>query len=223
MSRLLILALVCLAACDREKEPQDLAGGLRDPAPPPTARKPDPVSPPTGYPALKQSHDSLREEIERAEEALQQGRPPEARLVKQQVRLIDNLIVATERAIREEARQGVQHTHALLQQQHGKLHQKRSEVWAEIAEMEQILAEARKGAGAGVPPGFTEAEIRDRLGDFREMARKIEQDLDELRARLQKQEDLLKLETIPPQGETLLTKELEALRESRQRLEALLK
>jgi hypothetical protein len=73
-----------------------------------------------------------------------------------------------------------------------------------------------------LPAGFTEAEIKDRLSDFQKAATKLEGDWKDLRGQMAKKEELLKLDVIPPQGETLFTKELTELKRTRKRVEALL-
>ena len=73
-----------------------------------------------------------------------------------------------------------------------------------------------------LPAGFTVEELKDRIGDFKEQGRKIDKDWDEVKAAMKKKEELLKLEEIPSQGETLFTKELAELKETRKRVEALL-
>ena len=87
--------------------------------------------------------------------------------------------------------------------------------------MQTLLDNHKKGVDA-LPAGFTEAEITDRLDDFREAARKLDKEWEDLRAQMAKKEELLKLDVIPPQGETLFTKELTELRRTRMRVEALL-
>jgi hypothetical protein len=212
---LLAITLLCVSACNRDRDPKKNAGGKAAPAP-----KPAPESPTTGISQIQKMHDDLMEDIAEQEKQVKAGRPAEQRLVRGQLTGIDILIRSTEMAIVLDTRRTVQLEHGLLRQKESKLIRARTETHVEIAEMEKLLADHKKDAGS-LPAGFTEAELTDRLGDFREQAQKIEKEREEVRRAMRQKEDLLKLDVIPPQGETLFTKELEELKLTRKRVEAL--
>ena len=219
MSRVPPLALILcvVAACNREPTAVTVerSDGSRK-----TTEKPPPVAPTTGISQIQKGHDEIRREIAKVEKELEGGQRPQVWLVEQQVKLVDNLIVATERAIKEESRMQVRHSHGRLRKQESQLIERRTEVSTEIQEMRRLLDESAKGVGK-IPAGFTAAELKDRLGDFQEMARELTKRQDELRAEMRRKEALLREETIPPQEETLFTRELEALVVTKKRVEAL--
>ncbi|MCI0587284.1 MAG: hypothetical protein L0323_10635, partial [Planctomycetes bacterium] len=95
----------------------------------------------------------------------------------------------------------------------------RSDLAEGILEIQRYL-DAIKGGGKP-PEGFTEDELKDRLGQRQEQARELEKEEDGIRAQMQEKEDLLTKGNPPPQGETLHTHELDALKELKARIEAL--
>ena len=212
---LLAITLLCVSACNRDRDPKKNGGGQAAPA-----AKPAPESPTTGISQIQKMHDDLMEDIAEQEKQVEAGRPAEQRLVRGQLTGIDILIRSTEMAIVLDTRRTVQLEHGLLRQKESKLIRARNETYGEIAEMEKLLDDFKKDAGS-LPAGFTEAELKDRLGDFRKKAQEIENDREEVRRAMRQKEDLLKLDVIPPQGETLFTKELKELQLTRKRVEAL--
>ena len=219
MSRVPLLALILcvVAACDRE--PAVVAVKRADGGRKATV-KPPPVAPTTGIGQVQKGHDEIRREIAKIEKELEGGKRPQVWLVEQQVKVVKNLIVAAELAIKEETRMQVRHSHGQLRLRESELIKRRSEVSTEIQEIRRILDESAKGVGK-IPAGFTTAELKDRLGDFQEMSRDLNKQQDELRAEMRRKEALLREDTIPPQEETLFTRELEALEVTKKRVEAL--
>jgi len=212
---LLAITLLCVSACNGDRDPKKNPGGKTAPV-----AKPAPESPTTGISQIQKMHDDLKEDIAEQEKRVKAGQPTEQRLVRGQLTGLDILIRSTEMAIVLDTRRTVQLEHGLLRQKESKLIRGRNETHTEIAEMEKLLADHTKGVGA-LPAGFTEAELKDRLGDFREKAQEIEKEREDVRGEMRKREELLKLDVIPPQGETLFTKELTELKLTRKRAEAL--
>jgi len=215
-SCLFALTLLCVAACNGDRD------ATIDPKPAATAAKPAPESPTTGISQIQKMHDELKEDIAEQEKRVKAGQRPEQRLVRGQLTGIVILIKSTEMAIVLDTRRMVQREHGLLRRKESRIIRSRNENYAEVAEMETILANDAKGVGA-IPAGFSKAELQDRIGDFKEKVRKLEKEWEGLRAEMKRKEELLKLDVVPPQGETLFTKELTELKLTRQRVEALLK
>jgi len=212
---LLAITLLCVSACNGDRDAKKNPGGK--PAP---AAKPAPESPTTGISQIQKMHDDLKEDIAEQERQVQAGQPAEQRLVRGQLTGIDILIRSTEMAIVLDTRRTVQLEHGLLRQKESKLIRARNETYGEIAEMEKLLDDFKQDPDS-LPAGFTEAELKDRLGDFRKKAEEIENEREEVRRAMRQKEDLLQLDVIPPQGETLFTKELKELKLTRKRVEAL--
>jgi hypothetical protein len=211
--RLLALALllpILATACNGDRNPTNANPGGKS-----AAAKPPPESPTTGISQIQTMHDELKEDIAIQEARVKGGQPAEARLVRGQLTGIDILIRSTEMAIGLDTRQTVQREHAILRQKESRIIKGRNEAYAEVLEMQRAIDTDT------LPAGFTKEEIQDRIGDFKEQARMLEKDWEEVRAAMRKKEELLKLEVIPPQGETLFTKELAELRLTRKRVEAL--
>ncbi|MHC4164572.1 MAG: hypothetical protein ACYTDU_01025 [Planctomycetota bacterium] len=215
---LLALTLLCVAACNGDRD----ATTIVDPGKSATVAKPAPESPTTGISQIQKMHDELKEDLTEQEERVKRGQPAEQRLVRGQLTGIDILIESTELAIVQDTLRMLRREHGLLRQKESKIIRARNENYAEVAEMETILANHANGLGS-IPAGFSEAELKDRVGDFKEAVRKLEKEWEEVRAEMKKKEELLKLDVIPPQGETLFTKELAELKLTRLRVEALQK
>jgi len=211
---LLTLTLLGVAACNGDREPR------KNPSPGDKAAKPPPEAPTTGISQIQNLHDELKEDIAVQEKRVAGGQPAEQRLVRGQLTGIDILIKSTGMAIALDTRQTMQREHAILRQKESRVIQARNETYGEVLEMDAILKNHEEGVGA-LPGGFTEAEIKDRRGDFLEAGRKLDKEWKELRAAMEKKETLLKLDVIPPQAETLFTKELKELQRTRKRAEAL--
>jgi len=216
--RLLLLTtlLVGLAACgdDSGKTP---TGGQKNPAP--TIDNPPPLAP-TGAPRIQSMRQDLFETVARMEQEVDEGRMPERRLFDELKRGIDVLTQATERAIAEEARQLVEHDLASLRVQQGELAKRRVDLVDGIREVSTMVDEIRRGVGRP-PEGFTEDELKDRLGELQEQARALDKEDEEIRARMTEKEKLLAGDTVPPQGRTRYTDELDAIKELRARVDAL--
>jgi len=218
MLRLCLLALTLLgvAACNGDKPKSPTRGGNGA-----KATRPPPEAPTTGITQIQNLHDELKEDITVQEKRVAGGQPAEQRLVRGQLTGIDILIKSTEMAIGLDTRQTMQREHAILRQRESRIIRSRDETYNEILEMNTILDNHEKAGGA-LPAGFTVEELKDRRADFLEAGKKLDQDWKELRAAMEEKEKLLKLDVIPPQGETLFTKELEELQRTRKRVEALL-
>jgi hypothetical protein len=213
---LLSLTLLGVAACNGDKPRNSTSGGNGA-----KAQKPPPEAPTTGISQIQKLHDELKEDIAVQEKRVAGGQPAEQRLVRGQLTGIDILIKSTEMAIVLDTRQTTQREHAILRQKESKIIRARNETYNEILEMNTILDNHEKAGGA-LPAGFTVEELKDRRADFQKAGKKLDEDWKELRAAMAEKEKLLKLDVIPPQGETLFTKELTELRRTRERVEALL-
>ena len=204
--------ILALAACTEEKSP----------VPPPKPRLvKEPTRATTGVRNIQRDYADMSTEITRLEERIAKGEKPERWLVANQLQLVDNLIIAAERAEKEEARLDARHTMTRMRKELGQLEAERQKHFAEIVQIQIYLDEEAKGVG-GIPPGFTAEELRDRLGDRREQAREIEKKKQALAEELGKVEDALKLETVPSTKRNIYTEEIEALRPLRSRIQAIL-
>lgn len=209
MLRALPLILLLLSvACDKKAKPE--------PAPKP--KKPV-VPATTGNPRIRGMREDLLEEVEKAEKEMEGGKMPERRFVDEWKKGADNCIMAAQIAADAEAVLAVQHDLTTLRQKQAELDRKRTDLGEGIAVIKGYLGEMERG---GKPPeGFTEGELKDRLGGKQEEARALEKEDEELRTRLEEKEGVLAQGKVPPQGETLNTHELEAAKELKARVEAL--
>jgi len=214
MRRALPLLLLLPFACDQEAKSKT-AVARTNPGPP----KP-PQLPTTGNPKIREMREGILEEVERAEAALQGGTKPAAHLVANWKKGIDNLIAATQLAITNEAAETARRSLASLREQQAVLDKRRNDLAEGMLEIQRYLDEIARGIGKP-PEGFTEDELKDRLGERQEQARALEKDEDELRSKMQEQEDVLTKGPVAPPGETLHTHELDALKELRVRIDAL--
>ena len=209
MRRTIPLLLACLFACDNNAS---------KPKAPPAVKKPvpEPVSPVGGIPRLRDHHRSAEEEIE----ALESAEKPDQKHVRQVLQSIDIGVQACERGIREEAKEMVRNAYAQQRKQQAELIRKKTLVWDEIREIDEMLAAIEKGVGTP-PPGFTQSELEDARKDKHAAALKLDEELAALKPKMIEKEKLLAQEEVPPQGETLLTRQLEAFKALRKRAEAL--
>jgi len=218
MSRLLICCLLAgLAACDDYKPNQNIAAEQKSD---PEADKPAPVSPVTGIKQIQNAHDEVRREIEKSEKAAADGKPAEAWLVKNQLKIVDNLTRACERARKEEAKQKSVYAAELLAIDSGKLHEKRDKLYEEMIDYQKTVAAHRKGTGK-IPRGFTESELLDRAADLQVEIRNLETRLAEIKADLLKRKSAIESGKFE-YGDSLFGREIEALAATRKRVAVLL-
>jgi len=222
MRRIGLLLLLAAAACDRtppaKSQPNDVGASAKSPA------TDDPEAlPPTGITHIQKDHDRVGRLIAEWEEKVEAGKPVERRLVEQAVSLVDKLIIAAEIGAREDNYQSTHMRRARMITKSSKLRQDWREALAEIAAMKKMLEDDAKGV-APIPEGFTEPEIKDRLGDWQEKARKAKEALDEHLAELKEVEDALRGSKgdLPQPEETLFTREVEDLKALKRRAEELL-
>jgi chromosome segregation ATPase len=122
-------------------------------------------------------------------------------------------------AVDAEAKLTVERELAALRQKQAELDKRQADLAEGIQEINGYLAEIQRG---GKPPeGFTEGELKDRLGDHQEQARALDKEEEELRARMKEKEEILAQGKVPPQDKTLHTQELEAAKELKARVGAL--
>jgi phage shock protein A len=209
-----LLCLLLLPACDEEPQKGGtVIARTGDNTRPP---KPPPVLPTTGAPQIRAQREDLTREIEQAEKDLEKGTKPAEHVVWGWKKLADNLIVAEERAVAEETTLTLRNDLSALRDKQGQLDKARDELGQSIQQLEQYLTEIE---GGGRPPeGFTEDELKDRHGKRLEEMRALEKEEAEVRARMQEKEELLSKGNLPPQGRTLHTQELEALKQLKDRI-----
>ena len=112
MRCLALLLPLLLVACNDAADPST-------PEDPKAAQTRDPrkvASPTTGISDVQDGHDSVKAEIRKLEERKGSGEPVEEWLVRNQLKMIDNLIRACELAIPREARLDVQREYGRLRQ-----------------------------------------------------------------------------------------------------------
>jgi hypothetical protein len=211
-----ILLCLLLASCDKEPSAGRTAatrtGQEAVPGKPP-------VLPTTGGPVIRKDRLDLALEIDRAEKDLESGTKPPAHLAYAWKQKIEYLLTAARQAVEKEAIETVRGDLSTLRDKQGALDKARTDVGQAIQTIQQYLAEIE--AGGKPPEGFTEDELKDRLGTRMEEARALEKEEAELRERMQQKEDLLAKGDIPPQGPTVHTQELEALKELKARIDKL--
>jgi hypothetical protein len=216
---LLLVLVALLAACkpdDKPKTPPKTGNGGGTPA-----VKHEPESPPGGITMIQDAHDDLVREIEKQEARKQSGEGVDTRLLQNQIKLIDNLVTACEIAVRNEAEQIVRKRYAQMRAEFGRMHAELGTLGEEILEVSGILEDAK--AGGRIPEGFTEDELRDRLGDLKQSVARKQAAIEEYKDELRKYEDVIASENFqPPADGTVFTQELEALRKTRDRAKALL-
>lgn len=181
--------------------------------------KPPAILPTTGGPVIRKDRLDLAGEIDQAEKDLEKGTKPPAHLVHAWKQKIGYLLTAAERAVSEEAVQTVRGDLSTLRDKQGALDKARNDLAQAIRTIEEHLAEIE--AGGKPPEGFTVDELKDRLGTRREEARQIEKEESDLRDRMRQKEEILAKGAVPPQGTTLHTQELDAIKELKARIDRL--
>jgi hypothetical protein len=214
MRRLACLLLLLFAACD-----DDPAGPTRGESPTPKPATP-PTLPTTGTPKLREMREGIAEEVLRMEKALAEGKTPAPDGIRRAKDGLAKLDVAVRMAVALEAEQTLRVRHADLRNDQAEIVKQRADLFEGILEIEKFLSEMERGVGKP-PEGFTEDELKDRLGELRLKATELDKAEADLRAQSEKMEELLKGKEIPPQGETLLTQELAAVDELKARVAAL--
>lgn len=168
----------------------------------------------TGISQIQKDTEAIGRDIAKLE-----GKPDAAAL-EMVLKRIEFTLKATEIAIKAEAREMVRSRHGQLMHEQGRLIQATNLAYAEVGDLEKTLEAHGKGQDA-VPQGFTAEELRDRVADLRAQIAQADAKDQELRARMKELEDLLALEVVPPQGDSLFTRERDALIALRERAEAL--
>jgi len=213
MRRALSLVFILISlACDKETTGVD--------GPKVVPPKPPDTLPTTGNPRIRGMREEILEEVEKAEKELESGTKPADYLVANWKKGTDNLILAAKLAVKNEAEEMVRRDLAALRQRQAVLDKGRNDLAEGILEIRRYLDEIERGVGKP-PEGFTEDELKDRLGERQEQMRALEKEEDEIRGGMKEKEDLLTQGSPPPQGTTLHTNELKALEELKARVEAL--
>jgi hypothetical protein len=170
----------------------------------------------TGLPQIQKDTEAIARDIAKLEAG--EADPAAADLVIQR---IDFTLKATEIAIRAEAKQMARERHGKLMQEQSALFRSRNDAYAEIGELEKAIGAHEKGEAGSLPQGFTADELKDRVKDLRALVAQIEGKDADLRSRMKELEDQIALEVTPPLGDTLFTREREALTALRARAEKL--
>ena len=218
MTRTLLLC-AALAACGESKP----AAPATSDTPLPTRGTDDPAEikvPTTGVTQLQGSHDAVRRELKHLEARKADGKPLNAAVVKSQIELVDQLIVAAKLAIDAEAMKQFRTRVGKMRQDYRNLELENQEISNEIREIKLMLEGARKGVEQ-LPEGYTETELMDRVGELEVKVGKIREQKEEFAVELSEQEALLANQTPPPLGDSIWTRELADLKETRARLESL--
>lgn len=215
--RLAVPLIVLLALCHAcDKDPGSAV--VVEPAPP----KPPPVQgplPTTGQPKIRATREGLAAEIDQAEKDLEAGTKPPAHLVYGWKKQVEYLITATAKAIEMESEGNLRNELSTLREKQGQIDKARNDLAAAILETQRYLSDIQ--AGGKPPEGFTEDELKERLGERQEAARALEKQEAELRARMKEIEEVLAKGTPAASGPTLHTNELEVLKALNARIEKL--
>jgi hypothetical protein len=210
-----LLLLLPVTACD---DTPKAGTGPRTPVAP----KPDTPAalPTTGTPKLREMREGILEEVVRMEKELEEGKAPARDGLERAKKGLSIVETAARQAVAQEAEQTLRVRHADLRTRHAEIVKERVDLFEGIGEIETFLSEIERGVGKP-PEGFTEDELKDRLGELRLKAGELDKAEAELRTQSEEMEKVLKSGEIPPPGETLLTQELEAVEELRARVERL--
>lgn len=218
--RCLSLALLALVACGE-------SGTTDKPASVPEVTKKTPKTTPaaaTGAKVYQRDAEAIANDLKRLEKQGQPADGPELarfeREVALRIRHIDNTLVALDQSIKAESRQIVQKAYAILRGKQGGLIKQIDELHREKMEIKVILSDKAKGTGS-LPPGMTEDELKDRIADLDKETSKLRVEESSVIAQLDEKVKLLEGDSIPKQGETVLTKEREVFQNLRARAEKL--
>ncbi|MHC4224407.1 MAG: hypothetical protein ACYSUN_10485 [Planctomycetota bacterium] len=201
----LLALLLALSACNGPDDEPSTDPGTSG------REKPEPVSPAGGIPRMRDMYRNLEQIVVKLEEE----EKPTSREVEMVLKGIEQLQLAVDRAVKEEARDMLQSNYAEMRKQQAALIQQRNTAYDERRQIEEMV-KANKP-----PPGFTKTELQDQQKDLTARIAEIERSLTDHNADMRKLEILRKKEVIPPQGETALTNELAAVQELKKRAEAL--
>jgi len=219
---LLVLVLVpLLIACDPGPGPS--TGETPDPETPAADTKTPGDRVPmatTGISVIQRDHEALGVDVAAMEKALAEGKALDPRLTRLLPKRWNVLDIAARRALAEYTVQEVRMRRARGLQKRGVMEREYREALEEAASIKEMLAAKKKGI-ADIPEGFTEAELLDKMADEQLSANAIKVKVDELTDELVAMENLLKQDSIPPQGESLFSREVEDLQGLKKRIDAL--
>ena len=213
---MLPLVLCALIACgDSDKTTEPVKGTT-----PPNKQVEEAPAAVTGAKVFQRDAEAIAADLRRLEK---HGRPTDQtelakfeREVMLRINHIDLTLRALAVSIKAESRQIVEKSHAILSGQKGELRKKMDTVHREILEIQTILAKKAKGEGE-LPPGFTEDELKDRIGDLEKEMAKLEDEEKDVNAKMDEKAEMLNSGEIPEQGDTVLTKEREVFQSLRER------
>ena len=94
-------------------------------------------------------------------------------------------------------------------------------LWRDVVEIRKVLDAKAKGTGR-IPPGFTEDELKDNMGDLESQIHRLKERQAEVVGRLDAKYQYRKKNTAPDQGVTALTQERKVFLTLRARAEKLL-
>lgn len=208
----LFLLLAATGACSDAPDTKPEENGA---APAGNGKKKEPVSATTGITRLQKSHEMWAGVVEE----LGREKPANPARVKDAIKGIDNLIKALEISIEMDAMQSTKVKHAHMRQALGQLRKDQIAKLEETREIQRMLDDDEKGVSP-LPAGHTRTELADNLSDLA----KARADIDK---RIKDQIDAMTLveKAIaggkPAPGDTMATRELEAVKALRKRAEAL--
>jgi hypothetical protein len=211
----LLLPFALLCACEPGSEPKKPSGG-GDAAAAETAAKKEPPLAETGVPVIAKDYDNLGREVAAQEKALAETGEVNARLVRIQMQLCENLIIAAQLSVKNQTKAETETRYALLRQKQGKHREAVAVHLAEVKKMEDMLAEP-----STIPAGFTATEVEDKIKDERAAAAESRRALDAVTDEMVEVHKLLGLEEIPPQRESQASRILEDLRRLKKRIDVL--
>jgi hypothetical protein len=212
--RLFCLTLLLLGAACSDDESETGTQGTKPSAP---VKKKEPVSPPTGVSNIQENHSWWAEIFARE----QKKETPDPRTLRQVVQGCDMLITALEISIRHDAGMSTKLKHGRMRKELGAMEAERTKLFTEAAEVQRMIDDDAKGV-APIPAGHTRAELEDKIADIKAEVGKLDKKLKEHREEMIVVEKLLQSGERPEPGDTMATRELEAVKELKKKAEALL-
>jgi len=210
MPRLLPLLLVLAVACgdqDGTAIPKNTSSGAK--ATKPAAGAVTTTGAVTGSKVYQRDAEAIANDLKRLED---EGRPAEGearqrfdREVRLRLQHIDYTLKALAVSIDAEKKQIVQQEAATLRHKEGGIRKEMDDLLREINTTQEMLEEHAKTGS--LPPGFTLEELKDKLKDHEKQMGAKEAELQEVNGELAKKVALLQGESIPEQGDTVLTNE----------------
>jgi len=141
--------------------------------------------------------------------------------VRMRLRHIKATMQALDVSIKAEASEILKESYRLELIRLDKINKEIDLLWRDVVEIRKILDAKTKGTGR-IPPGFTEDELKDNMGDLESQIHKLKEQQAEVVGRLEAKYQYRIKNTAPDQGVTALTQERKVFVSLRARAQKLL-